>query len=77
MRHFHFHDAGWPSAQLTCATCSWQGCADEAQIEDGPTRRIAKCPRCPQPPILAIIVYPTLAESIEAGEKLFGRDRRH
>lgn len=75
-KHFGYYD-GWETAVLTCPECGWQGTFDEGLMEYYDEVQDSTCPCCDplSGPTLAIVRYPTMAESRTNWDKLSGLDR--
>ena len=63
-RHFSYYD-DWKTAVLTCPKCGWTGVFEEGDVEHHEALMDSSCPDCqwPDSPMLAIVSYPTLAET--------------
>lgn len=63
-KHFGYYD-DWESTVLTCSKCGWTGTFDEGAVGHYNEVMDSSCPRCviADPPMLAIVSYPTVAES--------------
>jgi predicted RNA-binding Zn-ribbon protein involved in translation (DUF1610 family) len=60
---FRWYDA-WRHTPLTCSGCGWRGLLDPRHLEAFGELAHFECPECEK--ILAIVSYPTRAETTEA-----------
>lgn len=65
--HFAWHD-DWKTPILTCPRCGWQGTFNEGAVEEHDQLMDSSCPKCWK--IVAIVMYPTIAESKANWDKL-------
>lgn len=70
-RIFGYYD-DWKTARLTCDGCGWEGTFEEGLVEEYDQLMDCACPNCggAYRKILAIVSFPTLAESRKNWEKL-------
>jgi hypothetical protein len=76
--NFSYYD-DWRSAVLTCPQCGWTGTFEQGAVEHYSELFDCSCPSCPygpDRPILAIVSYPTIAESEQNWEKLSDSERK-
>lgn len=71
--HFAWHD-DWKTPVLTCPRCGWQGTFNEGAVEDYDQLRDSSCPKCWK--IVAIVLYPTIAESRANWDKLSDTEKQ-
>lgn len=66
---FNYYD-DWKNSILTCPACGWQGRWEQANINYYNELMDAECPKCDShPPMLAIVSYPTGAETKQAAKE--------
>lgn len=77
-KHFGYYD-DWESTVLTCSKCGWTGTFDEGAVGRYDEVMDSSCPRCAAsaPQMLAIVSYPTVAESHANHDKLSELERTH
>jgi hypothetical protein len=75
--NFSYYD-DWRSAVLTCPQCGWTGTFEQGAVEHYSELFDSSCPSCPweDSPILAIVSYPTIAESEKNWERLSDSERK-
>jgi hypothetical protein len=68
----------WRNAVLTCPQCGWTGTFEQGAVEHYSELFDSSCPSCPweDSPILAIVSYPTIAESEKNWERLSDSERK-
>jgi hypothetical protein len=76
-KHFGYYD-DWRSAVLECPRCGWKGSFDQGAVEHYEALMDCSCPRCPwsDTPLLAIVSYPTIQESVDNWPRLSESERQ-
>jgi len=75
-KHFGYYD-DWKTATLTCPKCGWSGTFEQGTVEHHNDLMDSSCPACDclDSPMLAIVSYPTIADSRANWGKVSDADR--
>ena len=76
-KHFDYYD-NWKEEVLVCPECGWTGTFEEGVVDDHEQLMDSMCPQCDLLPgeMLAIVSYPTIAESKANWDKLSDAGKR-
>jgi len=75
-KQFGYYD-NWKTEVLTCPKCGWSGTFEQGDVEHYDELMDSSCPVCkwPDAPMLAIVSYPTIAESEANLDKLSDEEK--